>query len=345
MTVEKECLTRMQGTRLAGLGCLVALALVCTMVGSCSTAVDGGVASSTAGASYGGSVGPSSSSGGEDSLGVTKDISTWALPFDHVYDEELLRLQVHLVHVWVDECMLEHGFPDYEILSSIDVPYPETNPHGFSTLFNTVIAQKYGYRKAPDPGYRYSSGDVENRDRSYYEDKSQAFKDQMYTCVNEANVRENGPIPTGKPITSKPGSYECELNQFGVSNSDPALASQAKAWVQCMAPQGISDLPSAPWTLQNYGDMPESLKERWSWWPTGQASANEIQVATFDAGCRESSGWNQALYDLTWDRQVAFIAAHRADVQRALDAHAAEKTRLRDLLSQAANGTEEGDKQ
>mgnify|MGYP000893081220 FL=1 len=118
MAVEKECLTRMQGTRLGGLGGLVALALVCAMVGSCSTAVDGGAASSTAGASYGGSVGPSSSSGGEDSLGVTKDISTWALPFDRIYDEELLRLQVHLVHVWVDECMLEHGFPDYEILSS-----------------------------------------------------------------------------------------------------------------------------------------------------------------------------------------------------------------------------------
>lgn len=249
---------------------------------------------------------------------------------------------MHLVHVWTDECMLKHGFPDYEILSSVDVPYPETNPHGFSALFNSVIAQKYGYRKAPDPGYRYSSGGVENRDRSYFEDKSQAFKDQMYACVNEATVREKGPVPTGEPPMSKPGSYESELNQFVVSSSDPALAAQAKAWVECMAPQGISDLPSAPWTLQNYKAMPESLRERWDWWPLGDASADEIQVATFDAGCRESSGWNQALYDLTWDRQVAFIAAHHADVQRELDVQAAEKVRLRDLLSQATNGAEGG---
>ena len=328
-------------SHLIGLGSVVVLVLVCSVTGSCSTSVDGEVASSTEGASYG-AVEPSSSSGGENSLGVTKDISTWALPFDVIFDQELSRLQVHLVHVWTDECMLKHGFPDYEILSSVDVPYPETNPHGFSALFNSVIAQKYGYRKAPDPGYRYSSGGVENRDRSYFEDKSQAFKDQMYACVNEATVREKGPVPTGEPPMSKPGSYESELNQFVVSSSDPALAAQAKAWVECMAPQGISDLPSAPWTLQNYGDMPESLKERWDWWPLGDASADEIQVATFDAGCRESSGWNQALYDLTWDRQVAFIAAHHADVQRELDVQAAEKVRLRDLLSQATNGAEGG---
>ncbi len=328
-------------SHLIGLGSVVVLVLVCSVTGSCSTSVDGEVASSTEGASYG-AVEPSSSSGGENSLGVTKDISTWALPFDVIFDQELSRLQVHLVHVWTDECMLKHGFPDYEILSSVDVPYPETNPHGFSALFNSVIAQKYGYRKAPDPGYRYSSGGVENRDRSYFEDKSQAFKDQMYACVNEATVREKGPVPTGEPPMSKPGSYESELNQFVVSSSDPALAAQAKAWVECMAPQGISDLPSAPWTLQNYKAMPESLRERWDWWPLGDASADEIQVATFDAGCRESSGWNQALYDLTWDRQVAFIAAHHADVQRELDVQAAEKVRLRDLLSQATNGAEGG---
>lgn len=328
-------------SHLIGLGSVVVLVLVCSVTGSCSTSVDGEVASSTEGASYG-AVEPSSSSGGENSLGVTKDISTWALPFDVIFDQELSRLQVHLVHVWTDECMLKHGFPDYEILSSVNVPYPETNPHGFSALFNSVIAQKYGYRKAPDPGYRYSSGGVENRDRSYFEDKSQAFKDQMYACVNEATVREKGPVPTGEPPMSKPGSYESELNQFVVSSSDPALAAQAKAWVECMAPQGISDLPSAPWTLQNYKAMPESLRERWDWWPLGDASADEIQVATFDAGCRESSGWNQALYDLTWDRQVAFIAAHHADVQRELDVQAAEKVRLRDLLSQATNGAEGG---
>lgn len=328
-------------SHLIGLGSVVVLVLVCSVTGSCSTSVDGEVASSTEGASYG-AVEPSSSSGGENSLGVTKDISTWALPFDVIFDQELSRLQVHLVHVWTDECMLKHGFPDYEILSSVDIPYPETNPHGFSALFNSVIAQKYGYRKAPDPGYRYSSGGVENRDRSYFEDKSQAFKDQMYACVNEATVREKGPVPTGEPPMSKPGSYESELNQFVVSSSDPALAAQAKAWVECMAPQGISDLPSAPWTLQNYKAMPESLRERWDWWPLGDASADEIQVATFDAGCRESSGWNQALYDLTWDRQVAFIAAHHADVQRELDVQAAEKVRLRDLLSQATNGAEGG---
>ena len=145
-------------SHLIGLGNVVALVLVCSVTGSCSTSVDGGVASSTEGASYGASVEPSSSSGGEDSLGVTKDISTWALPFDVIFDQELSRLQVHLVHVWTDECMLKHGFPDYEILSSVDVPYPETNPHGFSALFNSVIAQKYGYHKAPDPGYRYKIG-------------------------------------------------------------------------------------------------------------------------------------------------------------------------------------------
>lgn len=75
-------------SHLIGLGSVVVLVLICSVTGSCSTSVDGEVASSTEGASYG-AVEPSSSSGGENSLGVTKDISTWALPFDVIFDQEL----------------------------------------------------------------------------------------------------------------------------------------------------------------------------------------------------------------------------------------------------------------
>jgi len=88
----------------------------------------------------------------DEVLGVKKDPTTWSLPFDRVYGGPLLRLQVYASDILVDQCMSNAGFDDFEVLTISSAPFPETQPHGNATLFNVEIAQKYGYRMAPDPG-------------------------------------------------------------------------------------------------------------------------------------------------------------------------------------------------
>lgn len=98
----------------------------------------------------------SASAGPDVVLGVQKDAATWSTPFDRVFDGTLTRLEAYAHDLLVDGCMSDAGFDDYEVINSVSVPFPETEPHGNEPLFNVANAQKYGYRMAPDPSYKIS---------------------------------------------------------------------------------------------------------------------------------------------------------------------------------------------
>ena len=91
-----------------------------------------------------------------------------------------------------------------------------------------------------------------------------------------------------------------------------------------MSPLGIADLPARPWVFMNPGEAPESLMNQWEWRPTGQASADEIRVASHDAQCRESSGWSERFYDAEWKLHSEFIANNKAEIEKILEENKAK---------------------
>ena len=161
----------------------------------------------------------------DEVLGVKKDPTTWSLPFDRVYGGSLLRFQVYASDILVDQCMSNAGFDDFEVLTISSAPFPETQPHGNATLFNVEIAQKYGYRMAPDPGYRPSWEGVDLQGGGYYDDKPEAFKNQLYTCHDEVQLELSGPRPTAEVPVDEGGNIpiESQLNRFTVDTSSPQL--------------------------------------------------------------------------------------------------------------------------
>ncbi len=269
-------------------------------------------------------------------LGVVKDPLTWSLPFDRVLDGSLTRLELHASDLLVDRCMAEAGIDDYEVMNSSAVPFPETSPHGNATLFNVAIAQKYGYRMAPDPSYKISWEKIDLQGGGYYDDKPESFKNQWYDCLDEVQLQLHGPSPTEYLEVDENGPIpiESQLNRFFVDTSGSQLREAAEQWRTCMAPQGIADLPEEPWeagTLQ----LPESLMTRLDYQPTGDPSADEIAVATADAQCRESSGWTRLLYEATWDQQAAFVAANETEINSIVAGNEAEAERMRSIIIEA----------
>ncbi len=307
------------------------------MLASCAT---GGSHTADGGAEAGGGGVPayqvSATPAPGEVLGVVKDPLTWSLPFDRVLDGNLARLEQHASDLLVDQCMAEAGFDDYELMNSSAVPFPETSPHGNATLFNVAIAQKYGYRMAPDPSYKISWEKIDLQGGGYYDNKPESFKNQWYACLDEVQVELHGP-PTTEYLEvdeNGPIPIESQLNRFMVDTSSPELQAAAEQWRTCMAPQGISDLPEEPWEAGTL-DLPESLMTRLDYWPTGDPSAGEISVATADAQCRESSGWTNLLYEATWDQQAAFVAANETEINGIVAENEAEAARMRSIITEA----------
>ena len=208
---------------------LIIVAALSLSACSARTPASGGGGSSGTGVFGGQASAPVAS---DEVLGVKKDPTTWSLPFDRVYGGPLLRLQVYASDILVDQCMAKAGFDDFEVLTISSAPFPETQPHGNATLFNVEIAQKYGYRMAPDPGYRPSWEGVDLQGGGYYDNKPEAFKNQWHNCQDEVQLELSGPRPTAEVPVDEGGNIpiESQLNRFTVDTSSPQLQEAAAQW-------------------------------------------------------------------------------------------------------------------
>lgn len=322
-------------------GITLTLALPLTVVlavAACASSPDPGSAgastdSATGGAYYQEATSPAPT----EVLGVVKDPETWALPLDPLFASPMERLRLYAHDLLAQACMAEAGFNDYEILTTPSAPYPATRPHGNGTLFNVAIAQAYGYRMAPDPGYKPSWEKIDLGGGSYWDSKPAAFREQLDRCNDEIHPRLFGEPGTQRldPGINEEDSFLSRLNRFTVDTSSPELQAAASQWRDCMAPQGIADLPEEPWTPTIRSEMPPSLQTRFDYHPTGDPSADEIAVATADAQCRESSGWTHLLYEATWDQQAAFITAHQTDVDAFLAREEETAEKMRQIITEA----------
>lgn len=118
-------------------------------------------------------------------------------------------------------------------------------------------------------------------------------------------------------------SFATAAFQGSVKSSE--VESAAEAWSVCMAPHGIEDLPGDPQAMPS-----ESIRQKYDTSggrdgeTLGPITQAEIDLALADVDCRESSGYQQALYDAIWEREARLLEENQAafEEQRA----AIEKT-------------------
>ncbi len=285
-------------------GAAAALAVAAALtLGACSgSGSDGGGAVAATDGSAGGGV----------AVQVTKDEARWTLPTD-----PYMSSSATVDQAWSQvqaSCMHERGHSSFKVRFDASAPAPQTlAADGFSQVFNEQVAAKYGYRQAPD-ARDLLADEVAASGGSLYANESADFQSDLGECATEADTELNGGVePTYSAADAASGSITDQLNQLHVDTASSELSSAAKAWRTCMAPLGISDLPQTPWDPN--GRPPDSLVDEWGWQSTGQASADEIRVATADAACRRSSGWFDRYYDAGWSQREAFVSQHLGDLE------------------------------
>ena len=276
---------------------------------------------------------------------VVKDQSQWTLPTDPYYGGQISALTSQAEETVVKNCMVKAGFSDYRVRMDASAPAPANLAgDGISVLFNETTAKQFGYRRAPDPRDLLEA-EIEASGGDLFNGKSNEFFDQLDICnlegqaavagvsVDEFKASHQESTGSADAVQEDPASIGSQLNRIGVDLNSPELSAAAASWRECMVPLGVSDLPDRPWNAGSTRELPESLRDKWGWKPTGKPSADEIATASADAACRASSGWTDTLYQQEWDTHQAFVDAHRAELTPVLAEHQAEAARAREIIA------------
>jgi hypothetical protein len=236
-----------------------------------------------------------------DSGEFDKNRAVYALPLDQFRAIDIAAL-TYAANLIVQPCMQEAGYewpiPPYHPSSSADAT---TNSAG-RRLFDPSIAQRYGYHLQPSarPEDDELAVALNSRQLSPAEEKARDL------CFKERDTRL--PLPSGLDLADSLAGAAYDAARF-----DDETLERAQKWRTCMEPYGISDLPDAPIKMPS-----PSLDKRFQVGGSGtSASPEEIEIATADARCRESSGYAQQIYDVEFLRQLEAVAQNRDSLDRA----------------------------
>ncbi|WP_147463499.1 hypothetical protein [Cellulomonas triticagri] len=266
------------------------------------------------------------------SILVEQNRALWVMPLDaYMVDDQL----DHLVDVFTEPCMQEHGF-SYQ-RPAVDVALrSETVTVSGRNLFNVDVATAWGYSGAPDP-----NDDALRAAQTDSMTWPQEQLDQYADCLQDA--RESFPA---QRINNHVAGLA--LSPWEGAKRDPDVLEAAGRWVQCMRPLGFTDLPDSPngdggtptssmveaYTGQSYSKTFDGAADR----QTVEQKAEEIRIATFDAECQESSGYAQALYEAEWARQVSIVRENEPALTSLLDEKAAYEEMADGILRGAGPG-------
>lgn len=290
-----------------------------------------------------------------------KDRKKWTLPTDPYFDHRDWDLEVAAQVLMRVECMNQRGFTEEKMHIIPFAPPSESYSPGGHRMFNEELAAKYGYRLAPDPshvpGVPYRDPQSESREQRMADAECDVLARARFDGVSveewhkqrEEEAKESdflSPSVLGSEAEMALEALEAQatvgsqLNRLHADRQAPALVAAAGRWNECMQPLGIPDLPDQPWEVTSVHSLPESLQERWVSFDEStspnveQAGADEIAVAVHDAQCRESSGWNEELYEAEWTIREEFVTLHREQLRSQFDGRAEKAARALQILAE-----------
>lgn len=238
-----------------------------------------------------------------DALGIEgKDVAEWTLPLDpYLLSDVQLTKAAYAEAIAIDDCLADKGIDHPVPYVDIDAAYGHNAT--VRKWFDLKIAQTYGYH---EPSKRHPAALRAWED--FQHQPSTPSEDEVFLAC-----RDN-------PATDSPGYSNTLMNftsglaaaAYSGASKDPAVLESAAAWNDCMADVGIEDLPSTPIEMPS-----ESVRQRLGLsasidGPITEPTAEEIDLATTDAECRDSSGFTEAFYDALWDRERSMLEDNEA---------------------------------
>ncbi|MDO4665524.1 MAG: hypothetical protein Q4A71_04900 [Actinomycetaceae bacterium] len=271
---------------------------------------------------------------------VHKDESKWELATDPYRGYDTWDLYDHAKDLLISHCMHSKGL-DYAVRMDLDAPRPEDRPlNNGAHIFNVEIAKKYGYRLAPNPQDKLAA-EIKVAGGDQYGNRDQNFQDNWRRCIDKAANQLKDPKSerdakkSVDEIQTDPNDPSHQLNMLSLNYDQiPALQKSAEKWHTCMEILGIPDLPRYPWKTGQM--LPEALLARLPDWttPSGEASVEEIKIATQDAECRDSSKWTHNLYEAEWDLHKKFVDQHKSELRPLIEQYETDAKKLVVIIRQ-----------
>ena len=255
-----------------------------------------------------------------------KDVDAWTMPLDRyvTVGESSSNYAQLLV---VQPCMIEGGYDEY-VLPWRDVAAAdradELSRNGSLRLraFDLATAETRGYhaQSVIDPGFTAWAAFAA---QGWTEAKSTRFD----TCVQRARKT----VPSLSDAANRTQSV-VRLNNaaFEGARDDPTVTATWADWRSCLQAARVGDVADDPSGMPTR-DMVDRFQTLDASTPP---TDDELEIATADARCRESSGYRSALYVAEWQRQTTVphddgellaqvdtdeLAADDAAVRRVLD--------------------------
>lgn len=239
------------------------------------------------------------------SVVAAEDKTDWTMPLD-----EYLVSDTHAVsygeQLATSSCIEAAGYdwpvPWQDLTEDELASYSDSG----QTLFNTQLAAVWGYHRAVTVSESAKSWDAFVAYTHTFDD-DESFGKVFDNCLN--TVRAENPVPDTNDQVYVYGLVAESLQR---ALAEESVLATIPAWRTCVAAGGIE--PAASPDL-----MPtDAMKAKFGIDSDGTQttmtpSAEEIVIATLDAGCAESSGYDNALYIAQRDIQNGLI---KADTER-----------------------------
>lgn len=247
-----------------------------------------------------------------------KDLDNWTLPSDiFTMTSAQVWASDDAENVLVSDCMGRAGYAYYPpVMHGEYQRAATTDATGTRQIFNPTIAARWGYENAPSNARAKAAG----RAFKARHDLSKAESNRLDTCVDKiAHSTSVGDYDTNLSNMAQNWYLDAQAKAANLKRSQKAAAK----WHACMLPQGISGLPSSPLVMPTSAilegvqgpaaDMSPLARE-----PTSQ----EIKLASGDANCRRSSGWDAAMYNGEWNILYAHMVKESGQVEAAMKQNA-----------------------
>lgn len=272
-----------------------------------------------------------------------RDPAAWTMPLDG-YVQPGGRKDSYALDLVIQPCLRDAGidFPvPWATIPGLDaVSVQDETPERGNTSPALAWSTPLDAETARTRGYHGPSTAGANADgmRSWGADpeRNAAFSDaseqettrcfrQGYRTLGTDDA--NGAVQSASIVAKRLTSLAA-----AAAREDATVVAAAAGWHACMAPTGVTDLPSDPNGMPSLSIRREYGTEIAST-PVG---AGEVVIAKRDVACQQSSGYRAALYDAEWDRLLHVTESDARELRRTTGDQAAVDARLDAVIRRLA---------
>lgn len=225
-----------------------------------------------------------------------KDVDAWTMPLDRYVPVGETSSSYALLLV-AQQCMVAAGHDDFV------VPWRDVaagDRAGELSMNGSLRLRAFDLATAETRGYHALSV-IDAGAAAWSEFSSQPWTAERSARFDTCVQRARGTVPSLDDYSNRTQSL-VRLNNaaFEGARDDPTVTATWDDWRGCMQDARVGDVASDPSGMPTLemADRFETLDSSTS--PTD----DEIEIATADARCRESSGYRDALYEAEWQRQL-----------------------------------------